>query len=184
MKRFYYIAILGLSIFSLQSCFKTLEVPEMINEEELISTVIITLTSPNNQEVILSYQDFDGEGSLAPIVEVSGVLKSNSLYTGSIKALNETVYPTIDMTEEIIEEGLEHQFFYLISGLDASISPTDKDENGNDLGTTFQLQTGNSSRGTIQFLLRHKPQKPNDGNPDTAGGETDLLVSFSLVISN
>jgi hypothetical protein len=29
-------------------------------------------------------------------------------------------------------------------------------------------------------MLRHLPTKPNNGNPDIAGGETDALVTFSV----
>lgn len=182
-KRITHIAFILLGFWSLQSCFKNLEEPELINEEELISTVFVTLTNQQNETTTLSYQDLDGDGPLEPLIEVSGTLQPNRLYYGKIEALNETEFPSINMTEEIVHEGVDHQFFYTLTGLDAVATPTDLDENGNVLGTTFTLQTGEISQGTLQIILRHLPAKPNDGNPDTAGGETDLQVRFSIAIN-
>ncbi|MEY3039002.1 MAG: hypothetical protein RLZZ593_144, partial [Bacteroidota bacterium] len=53
------------------------------------------------------------------------------------------------------------------------------DGNGQPLGTAFAI-TPTQGSGTLTVMLRHLPTKPNNGNPDTAGGETDVLVSFSV----
>ena len=68
--------------------------------------------------VVLSFQDLDGDGEDAPVIN-SGDLAAGVTYNGSIELLNETESPAEDITEEVEEEDLDHQFFYTVgSGLD------------------------------------------------------------------
>ena len=85
-------------------------------------------------------------------------------------------------TEEVQEEGLDHQFFYSVgSGLDVATEYTSFDSAGNPLGLNFVLNTGVASSGELTFTLRHEPNKPNSGL-DNAGGETDIEVTFNLTV--
>ena len=87
-----------------------------------------------------------------------------------------------DITEEVEEESLEHQFFYTSEGdLDITISNENLDTDGNKLGTEFTLVAGAASSGTLTFTLRHEPTKPNTGLED-AGGETDIFATFSVSV--
>jgi len=104
------------------------------------------------------------------------------MYYGSIVLLNETEDPAENMTEEIEEESLEHQFFYTIeNGLDAITEYNDVDPDLNPIGLDFVLTANAVSSGSITFTLRHKPTKPNTGLED-AGGETDIEATFELSI--
>ena len=155
--------------------------PEPVNEEELITTMIVTLNGPYS--VVLTYRDLDGaDGPGAETLTVSGALTANTTYDGSVRLLNESEEEVEEITEEIEEEDDEHQFFYTIgSGLDITTEYADEDENGNPVGLAFTLTTGVASSGALTFTLKHEPMKPNTGLED-AGGNTDIAVSFDVEV--
>ena len=159
--------------------------PEIVNEEEVITTVSLTLTPPApGTVVILRSFDADGDGPTAPVVTVSGNLEANTTYTAAILFLNETETPSENITEEVQEEAEEHQVFYTIgSSLEATITYVDFDVNAHPLGTSITLTTANTSQDILTVTLRHEPKKPNDGTLIDAGGETDVQVSFPVVIN-
>ena len=172
--------IYGLIGLTALSCSKD-EVPEEINEEELITTVEVALSSAEGN-VTLAYRDLDADGPQPPTISVSGPLKSGVRYVGAITFLNESESPAEDITEEVKEEGLEHQFFYTIgTGLDVTTAYSNLDSEGNPLGTEFTLTAGAVSSGTLTFTLRHEPNKPNTGLSD-ADGETDIEVAFDIEV--
>ena len=108
--------------------------PDPVNEEEVITTLTVTLDS-GSDTVVMQYQDLDGDGPDAATVTVSGSLTANTVYDGSIVLLNETESPAENVTEEIEEEDLDHQFFYTVgSGLDVAAEYGDADSEGNPLG--------------------------------------------------
>ena len=155
--------------------------PDPVNEEEVITTLTVTLES-GSDTVVMQYQDLDGDGPDAATVTVSGSLNANTTYDGSIVLLNETESPAENVTEEIEEEDLDHQFFYTVgSGLDVTTDYTSFDSAGNPLGVTFVLNTAGASSGGLTFTLRHEPNKPNTGL-DNAGGETDIEVTFDVSV--
>ena len=92
-----------------------------------------------------------------------------------------------DITKEVKEEDLDHQFFYTVgTGLDVTTAYSDKegtgkDSGGNYLGIEFTLTAGAVSSGTLTFTLRHEPNKPNTGLSD-ADGETDIEVAFDIEV--
>ena len=116
-----------------------------VNEEEFISTVNIQLTTDAGDEVNLTWQDLDNDGPNDPVITVSGEFNTNSYYFGSITVLNESEVPAENITEVIIEEADEHQFFYQFSeGLDMTSQYSDQDSNGNPVGVQFTLVTGSA----------------------------------------
>ena len=158
------------------------DAPAPVNEEEVITTLTVTLV-PNDggTAITLQSRDLDGDGSDAPVI-TTGDLTTGVTYSGRIVLLNETVDPADDITEEVEEESLEHQFFYTSEGdLDITISNENLDTDGNKLGTEFTLVAGAASSGTLTFTLRHEPTKPNTGLED-AGGETDIFATFSVSV--
>jgi hypothetical protein len=163
------------------------EDPIIPNEEELITTLTYTL-EPNGggTNVVLNFQDLDGDGGDAPIISVSGPLTSGETYTGQLALLDESSTPIGDITEEVEEEAEDHQFFFFANGVDVTISYADTDANGNPIGLATQLVTGAVSTGTLQITLRHEPDKTasgvSDGLISNAGGETDIEVIFDLEI--
>lgn len=183
MKNVKFLTTILLTALFVASCSNDDDTPEPVNEEEVITTLTATLTpSGGGTTITLQTRDLDGDGPNAPVVEVSGNLISGTTYNGSIVLLNETEDPAEDITEEVIEEAEEHQFFYTIgSGLDVTTEYANFDADGNPLGTEFTLTAVSASTGTITFTLRHEPTKPNTGLGD-AGGETDISATFDVTV--
>ncbi len=181
MKNFKFLAsalFLSLTVFSCS------DDPEPVNEEEVITTMTVTLSASDASSVELKYQDLDGDGPNAPVITVSGDLATETVYSGSIVLLNETESPAENITEEVEEEDDEHQFFFTVgSGLDAAVEYGNFDADLNPLGTEFLLSTGAAGSGSLTFTLRHEPKKPNDGTLSDAGGETDISASFNLTVA-
>jgi len=131
--------------------------------------------------VTLTFTDLDGEGGMDGIYDVSGPLTANARYTGDMRLLNATESPAENITEEVEDEGDEHEFFYLnTAGL--TITKTDVDDDGNPVGLKTLVTTGDAATGTITAILKHEPTKPNDGTTADAGGSTDVEVSFSIEV--
>lgn len=182
MKTIKLLAVLFISTLVFTACSD--EDPEEGHEEEVITTMTITLTPGNDGEVItLMTQDLDGDGPDAPVVTVSGNLATGTTYTGAITLLNELEDPAEDITEEIEEEAEEHQFLFLPgSGLDMTVNYLDEDANGNPIGILFNATGNTAGSGNFRIVLKHEPTKPNDGSFAGAGGETDIDVTFPVTI--
>jgi hypothetical protein len=156
--------------------------PEPVNEEEVITTVILTLTPESGDQVVLTTIDLDADGPLEPETTVSGSFSENTEYQGAVRFLNQTETPAEEITDEVLEEADEHQVFYTTTeGLNITTTYLDFDSNGNPLGVSITLETGEASSGSLTVTLRHEPVKPNDGL-DSAGGETDIATSFDVSI--
>jgi hypothetical protein len=170
----------------LLSCEKE-EVPvlEPINEEEVITTVRVTLTNGSNT-IILESRDLDGDGPNAPVLTPYGNLSANTTYTGTVKFLNELENPIEDITVEVLQEGKEHQVFYQLTNSLGIVTYTDTDVDGKPIGLSFNLVTNNTGNGIMTVILRHVPNKNGAGvaagNIANAGGETDAEISFPIVI--
>lgn len=164
------------------------EDPELINEEELITTVTISFTNTTmaNDVVNVSFRDLDGPGGGNPEID-DLVLSANASYTYTIEFLNEQSTPAESITAEVRAEGADHQVF-LLKGGNANIVTTysDQDINGNPIGLTGTATTADASNGTFSVVLIHLPNKSatgvSDGNISGAGGEEDIRVQFNLSI--
>lgn len=179
--KYFATAIFATMLFA--SCSSDDDTPEIVNEEEVITTVTVTLTNSEDADDVrtLQMRDLDGDGTDVAVYTVDN-LTANTTYTGSIVLLNETVDPAEDVTEEVEEENTDHQFFYTPStGLNVTTEYANYDDDGNPLGTEFTLTTGEASTGTLTFTLIHQPTKPNTGLSD-ANGETDAEATFSVTV--
>ena len=177
-----FLPILLMILVTVASCSKDDDpLPEAVNEEEVITTMEVTLTS-GASVITLKTQDLDGDGPNAPVVTVSGNLAAGTTYDGVMKFLNELESPAENITEEVEEEDLDHQVFFTVgSGLDVTTEYSNNDSAGNPLGTQFKLTAGSASSGNLTFTLVHEPTKPNTGLA-SAGGETDIDATFSITI--
>lgn len=159
--------------------------PDDVHEEELITEIIVTLV-PNGggTTVTMTATDLDGEeGPNPPVYDVTGPLVSGVTYMGSIEFWNTTEDPAEDITEEVGEEADEHQVFYIPNGtLEVTVDYVDMDANNNPVGLDFTVNAGAASNGTLNVVLRHEPNKPNDGTLADAGGSTDVDVTFDVEV--
>jgi len=160
------------------------DTPEEINEEEVITTMIVTLVNHQNGSdvVTMQTQDLDGDGPNEPVLNVSGPLSAGTSYAGSVQFLNEMEDPAEDITEEVQEEDDEHQVFFSASGVSMDFVYMDFDGNGNPLGTQFVLAPLTTGEGNVIITLIHEPDKPNDNTLNTAGGSIDIQTSFAVVV--
>jgi hypothetical protein len=177
------LALLGVLVFSCDEVDTT--PPPVTNEEELITTVKVTLTN-GGTSVILQSKDLDGDGPNAPVVTVVGNLVANTTYVGSVQFLNESVNPADNITEEILAEDEDHQIFYQLSSGLGTITYTDNDSNNKPVGLGFTYQTNAVGTGNLIVTLRHLPSKSAtgvaSGNIANAGGSTDAEVTFPVTI--
>jgi hypothetical protein len=161
--------------------------PEIPNEEELITTLIYTLTPVGGGSIqTMIFQDLDGEGGNAPLVS-GAALEVNKSYKASIVLTNELANPSEDITAEVRAEGDAHQFFFESqSNLDLQVSYDDTDINNNPIGLNSIVQSGQASSGQLKITLRHEPEKNASGvalgDITNAGGETDIEVTFEITI--
>lgn len=156
------------------------------NEEELITTVMLTFTT-NSGFTTATWQDLDGPGGNNPIVD-SLNLDTNATYSVKVQFRNEQENPAEDITAEVLEEGVEHQVFFLLdAGLPMNVSYNDSDDNGNPIGLRNNAATAGSGSGNLEVILRHKPDKNaagvDAGQIENAGGETDVQVQFPVIIT-
>lgn len=155
-------------------------------EEEVITTFNYTLITTSGEMTTLSFEDLDGDGGNDPIIS-GGTLMANTTYIGTADFLNESVSPTEVITTEIKEEDEDHQVFFVpSSSLNATVTYSDEDEDDNPIGLSSTLVTGEASSGQLTIILRHQPDKfgtnVNNGDITNAGGETDIEVTFDVII--
>lgn len=185
MKTIPFLSAITFSALAFTSCSNDDSQP--VNEEEVITTVTVTLTTVGGgSAVVLTSRDLDGDGPNAPVISSIGTLLPTTIYNGTILLENELEDPTENITEEVFEEGVEHQFFYSTSaGLNGTFAYTDEDANGNPIGIDFTFTTAaNIQSGNLTVILRHEPNKSGtdvaNGNIANAGGETDVQVVFPV----
>lgn len=175
------------------------EDPIQENDGEVITDVTLTFQeldgSNNPVGTPFSFKASDPEGietGATPTVE-DVVLTKGKKYRMSIEVYNSIAGE--DITEEILEEGDEHQFFFLGSAFTSNALQIAYDDPSGELIGLRNIVTVSSSPGTnnalIQVILRHDLDKdyPGATNPNfqtyvQAGGETDLDITFPLVIND
>lgn len=177
--------ILSLVLISAISC-ESDDAPVLVNEEEVITTVTLTLTPQGGgTTVTLESKDLDGDGPNAPVVTISGSLAANTTYVGSVVFLNETESPAEDITAEVSAEGVDHQLFFANTNSIATITYSDQDANGDPIGLSISLVTTAVGSGNLTVTLRHEPNKSGTdvsaGDITNAGGDTDVEVTFTNV---
>ena len=168
--------------------------PAPVEELEVITTVVVTLTDTNNVEYEMRWEDPDyAVGNIT--AGYSGVTSiPEGFYSGEIQLYNNTL-PIDDeeyiVTNEILEAGeggdIDHLFFY--SGLGGlvlnSLAYEDSDVNGDPIGQQFSL-VGVAGTGELSVMLVHEPEKDADGMPDDVWngvGEDEVNLQFPLTIS-
>lgn len=155
--------------------------PEPVNEEEVITTVEVTLTpSAGGVPVTLKFVDADGEqGSIAPLITVSSTLKAANTYDATVRFLNETVTPTEDISLEVEEESNDHLICFDASA-NISIQYEDIDAKGLPLGLRTSWLTEQVGPAAVTLSLRHQAGTKTGECPGS--GETDVEVTFDLMI--
>ena len=178
-KNLVFITLIALSAL-FTSCEK--DKPDVDPGVELITTVTYTLTS-GSEVVTLNFQDLDGDGGNDPVI-TGGTLTANTTYTGTLTLLDESKTPVENISDEVLEEDEEHQFFFDSNITGVSFAYADEDADMNPVGLASTVTTTDAGSGTITVTLRHEPAKSAEGVADgdiaNAGGETDVQVTFPV----
>ena len=161
-------------------------------------------------DVTLNFQELDGSGNPVGLsfsatasdpegieVGASPTIENVNLTRGKRYRMTISVTNSIegeDITEEILAEADEHQFYFLGTAFTGNILTIVYDDpSGKLIGLQNEL-TVSSSPGTnnaqMRVLLRHDLDKnfpgatnPNFQNYEQAGGESDLDITFPVVIN-
>ena len=188
--------LLALVAFGFASCES--EDPTKENDGEVITDVTLKFQELNASNAlvgsVLSFKASDPQG-----IEVgkTPTIQSISLAKGKKYQMTIEVTNAIkgeDITQEILTEAAAHQFFFLGQVFDSSFfSIQYADAGGIALGLKTTV-TVSSSTGTnnsnMRVVLRHDLNKsfpgasnPNFANFAQAGGETDLDITFPVILN-
>ncbi len=191
-----FISMLSIAGLFVASCSDDDDAPTPVNDEEVITTMTVSLTAAGEDTVTLSFFDEDGaDGPSAPVPTISGPLSASTTYTGAITVLNATENPPELVNEEIEGEADEHQFFYITDDLGITTTYTDQECDYTDdpcegsftnpVGLTFELTTtATTGAAQLRFVLRHQLNKEAQGVADgdivNAGGSPDIDYVFNI----
>ncbi|MFY0482266.1 type 1 periplasmic binding fold superfamily protein [Flavobacterium sp. PLA-1-15] len=178
-----------IALLSFNSCSNDDNASLPVNEEEVITTVTVTLTPEGGGiPVVLTSRDLDGDGPNAPVITSTGSVVALTTYNGTVSLLNELTNPADNISLEVLEEGDDHQFFFnATGGLSGTFAYADQDENGDPIGLSFKFTaSANTQSGNLTVILRHEPNKAGanvaSGDITNAGGETDIQVTFPVIV--
>jgi hypothetical protein len=180
-------AAMGMSISACKKEETSSPTPTPPNEEELITTLILTFTDQETPTEIfeLRFTDLDGDGGNAPVI-TGDTSPANRAYNLTVRVLDESGATPEEITTEVAEEGAEHQFFFQPVGTTLLVSYNDADANGRPIGLTNLATTAAPGEGTLIVTLRHEPNKTAPGvitgDITNAGGETDIEVAFPVIV--
>ena len=166
-------------------------------EEEVINEVVLTFTPQGEGDVITaSFFDADGEGVGAPMID-SIILAEGVTYDLAVTLFNSLSDVPEDVTEEIMEEDDEHQFFFSFTdgifsdpsgdgNVDNGSDPinySDMDENGLPVGLSTAWTAGGhtDTPGEFNIVLKHQPGQKTATSDVNVGG-TDLDITLPLII--
>lgn len=194
--------LLPIALFTVTLAACSSETPTKEDTPELITKMTLTFSAPGQIPIMVTATDPDGEGVQDIVVDGPIVLPTGTTYTMSIELINGLVpsgQPGYDITQEVEEEGEEHQFFFawtdglfsdpagdgnIDNGADAvnyAGGAFSKDDKGLNLGLTTTWTTGAAGAGTFRVVLKHQPGTKTTTS-GVSVGETDLDLSFTLEV--
>lgn len=176
------------------------EDPEPENIPELITKATLTFSPTGGTPVVVSASDPDGEGPQDLQIDGPIDLIKGTTYVLTIELINGLYNPGeegYDITEEVREEGDEHQFFFSWSdgsfssptgtgniGTSGSVNYSDEDDGGLPIGLTTSWTTAatTTSGKSFRVVLKHQPDIKSTTSTSN-DGESDLDITFSLAIN-
>jgi hypothetical protein len=202
--KFVFVVFVSGSLIALTGCDNDDPAPE--NIPELITKVTLKFTpSVGGAVVSVTATDPDGEGVKDLIVDGPINLTKGIQYKLSLELINELYNPDddgYDITEEVEEEGDEHQFFFSFSdgvfssptgtgnikvnasSSVGSINYLDEDDDGLPIGIETSWTTANiaSNNKSFRVILKHQPDAKS-ATSSSLDGESDLDITFVLNVN-
>jgi hypothetical protein len=180
------------------------EDPHEHNENEVITTVILTFTpAGGGAAVVAEFDDPDGDGGEAPTVDPVD-LTDGTTYALTVGFENRLEDPPEVITEEVADESDQHQIFLTGSAVDGPASDNpgaplthtydDEDANGLPIGLENTIVAA-AGTGELTITLRHLPPVNDvavktaelaaevaDGGFAAIGGSSDAEVDFDATV--
>ncbi len=180
MKRTYWLYLPLLALAALSSCKKDNTDPEP-DENELITTIELTLRAGSETAKVFTWKDTDGDGGNAPVITPISLDKGKT-YTYSLRFLDESKSPVEDITAEIQEKKDEHLVVFTPTPASLlTVTVTDKDSKNRNVGLAGTMQTqAAAGTGKLKIQLRHQPNGTKDGT--ATPGSDDANVDFDVEI--
>jgi hypothetical protein len=174
-----FLFLISISLMGWMACKPS--TPPDPNEEELITTVLISLRDSSGIEPNKSflYRDIDGDGGAAPSVFDTIRLTSNKTYFADLYFLDESKQPADTVSNEVKAEADEHLVCYTTTGVSMPIDRLDQDGNNLPLGLISKWRTEAAAAGSLRLVLKHQPGNKN-GSCEPGSSDIDLL--FQLVV--
>ncbi|AII51678.1 MULTISPECIES: hypothetical protein [Hymenobacter] len=159
--------------------------PTPDEDNEQITTLTYTLTPQGGgTPVSITYRDLDGDGGAAATISPATlVLAPGTTYTGAVTLLDETKTPAENITAEVQQEADEHLLVFTPSGVNLTITRTDRDSKNLEIGLATRAVAGAANTagttGSLKIALRHQPgTKDGSATP----GDTDVEVTFPTAV--
>jgi hypothetical protein len=161
-----------------------------LNEQEVITTMVLTFTPTGGNAVVAEFDDADGDGGQPPTIDPINLAARN--YTLTVGFENRLSSPAEDITEEIRDEQDFHLLVFLGT---APLAQTyaDMDGNGLPVGLTSNI-AATAGSGQLTVTLRHMPpeeppvkssttvMEAQTNGVDSIGGSTDAQVTFDVTV--
>ncbi len=151
------------------------------NETELITTMKIILNdSGTNQFDTFTFRDLDGPGGNNPNQFDTIRLMNSKKYLCKILLLDESKSDVDTVSNEVLEEGDDHMFFFKATNNIITVTYKDLDSKSIPIGLESLWKTNSSAaNGSISVTLKHQPGV-KDGTETP--GEADASVEFPVQI--
>jgi hypothetical protein len=176
-------------LFAFFACKKKQEDPKPVEENELVTTVELTINELDNTGNVIAnttqiatWEDLDGTGPNAPVrtVTQNGATFNNNRirlvtsrnYRINLRFLDKTKNPVENKTTEIESKGTEHQVFFVTAGPGGALVTTNAfssftylapfDTNNRPIGTNIRIvapSTATTSPLNFRVILRHDLNK-------------------------
>ena len=191
-------------VLLLSACADVEEHDHHDHEHEVMTTVVLDFTSQTDgSELSFSWADPEDDGS--PVIDDIILLDADD-YTLSLSFINELEDPAEDLTEEIEDEGDEHQIFFTGSAVEGPATGTnpdaiitqayaDEDDGGLPVGLENTITTVAAGSGELTVTLRHMPLENGetiktdtlaadvaDGGFEAIGGDNDVQITFNIEV--
>lgn len=174
------------------------------NDQEVITTVTLDFQPAGGGEAVTAeWDDADGPGGDAPSIDPI-VLVAGTTYALAVGFENRLEDPPEMITEEVLDEGDEHQVFLTGTAVDGpasdeegaplSHSYADEDADGLPIGLDNTIVTA-AGEGRLTLVLRHMPPvndvavKTEDlaglvatGDISDLPGDSDVEVDFDVTV--
>ena len=173
-------SVLGISLFTATGCNKD-DGSNPDNEEELITTMVLTFSDGSGVSNSFVFEDLDGVGGSAPTIQPI-ILATSATYSLTVAFFDKSqAGQTRDITAEVAAESAAHLICFETLGNAPMPVIQDTDTNGKPLGLLSQVVTAAAGNGKLTVSLKHEPDK-SSANP-CAGGETDAEATFDVIIN-